>query len=116
MSGKIVCESCTESKVSNNSQYFKEKEFNFKDHKSLSAASNNMLEMFIPLFYSKILLEQLSSYLNMKRLQNISILRRMSIPHKADKKKILTYFCDHYCDQCNLYISVLNEQIVIKSV
>ena len=88
-SGKIVCEylqSCTESKVLNNSQYFKGKEFDFKDYKSLSGASNNMLETFIPLFYSKIPLEQLLNYLNMRKLQNISILHRMSIPHKADKK------------------------------
>ena len=31
-------------RVSNNSQYFKGKEFNFKDYKSLSAASNDMLQ------------------------------------------------------------------------
>ena len=74
-----------------------------------------MLETFIPLFYSKIPLEQPSNYLNMKELQNISILHRMSILHKADKKKFLTYFCDHYCNQCDPYVSVLTGHIAIKS-
>ena len=119
VNGEIVYEylqTCTKSKLLDDSEYFKGKEFDFKGYQPLSAVSIDILEPIIPLFYSTIPLDQLSVYLNKKELRDISILHKISIPARADKTKILTYFCDHYCTQCHLYVSVLTERMAIKKV
>src|SRR5271156_5575130 len=119
MNGEIVCEylqSCTETKLLNNSQYFKGKQFDFKGYKLLSAIGKDILDPIVPLFYSKIPLDRLSMYLNLKELEDISILHKIAIPKRADKKEKLTYFSDHYCTQCDLYVSVFTERMVIKKV
>ena len=119
VNGEIVFEylqSCTESKLLNDGQYFKGKQFDFKGYRLLSAVSDDILEPIVPIFYAKIPLDQLSTYLNMKELDDISVLHRISIPARAGKEKKKTYFCDHYCTQCDLYVSVLTERMVIKQV
>jgi hypothetical protein len=89
VNGKIVYEylqTCTKIKLLDNHEYFKQKQFNFKSYTLLSAVSINISEPIVLFFYSKIPLDQLAIYLN-KELRDISVLHRIFIPAKADKKK-----------------------------
>src|ERR1700734_1222897 len=61
----------------------------------------------ITTFFCKIPLDELVKYLNLKELRELSKLHNISLPHNLTKKTILTYFSNHYCIQCDLYVSVL---------
>ena len=109
LNGEIVWEylqSCTDPMLSNNNQYFQGKQFEFKGYKDSSTTSNDGLE---PLFFSKIPLHQLSKYLNMKELRDMSVIHGIPVPQQITKKTMLTYFLDHHCTQCDLYVSILTE-------
>ena len=113
--GEIVCEflkDCTDAELLNDSHYFRGKKFDFKGYKLLTAASKNLMESTVPLFYSKIPLDKLSVYLSMKELRDMSLLHNISIPQKIEKKNMLTYFYNHHCIQCDLHASVLVEKEV----
>ena len=113
LNGEIIYEylqSCTDAKLSNDSQYFIGKQFDFRKYKLLSAISEKELEQSVPLFFSKIPLEWLSIYLNMKELREMSVLHKIPMPYKAEKAKMLMYFCDHHFNQCDLHISILTER------
>ena len=119
ISGEIVCEyldTCTDIKLLNNSQYFKGKEFEFKGYQLLHATLNDILDPNVTHFFSKIPLNQLSIYLNMKELREVSIIHNISIPGNIGKETMLTFFVNHRCIQCDLYISVLEEKIIKKRV
>jgi hypothetical protein len=95
MNGKIVYEylqTCTKIKLLDNREYFKQKQFNFKSYTLLSAVSISISELIVLFFYSKILLDQLAIYLNKKELRDISVLHRIFIAAKADKKKNIDIF------------------------
>ena len=47
----------------------------------------------------------------MQELQDIGKLHGIYIPHQITKKTVLTYFHNHHCSQCDLYVSVLTEHI-----
>ena len=71
VSGEIVCEylqTCTDTNLLNDKEYFKGKHFEFKRYELLGVASNNALESVDPLFYSKIPLHRLLTFLNMTEL------------------------------------------------
>ena len=113
MNGEIVhdyLQTCTDAELLNDRQYFKGKSFEFKGYELLGNVSISAPDPIEVLFYSKIPLDQLSNYLNMEELQYIGILHSIHIPQRIDKKKMLTYFCDHHCIQCDLYVSVLTEK------
>ena len=117
MNGEIVhdyLQTCTDAKLLNNSQYFKGRHFHFNEYKLLSATSNDILESSVPLYFSRIPLEKLTMYLNMKELQDMSDLHNIPMPRRIEKKTMLTYFHNHHCTQCDLYVSVLTEKIEIK--
>jgi hypothetical protein len=119
VSGEIVfkyLQTCTENTLLNDNQYFKEKQFDFKGYKLLCAVEDGVSDPKVPLFYAKIPLDQLVIHLNTNELQDISFLHGISIPVRTDKKTKLTYFCDHSCTQCDLYVSVLTERILTKKV
>ena len=81
--GEIVCEflqDCIDAGLLNDNHYFRGKKFDFKEYQLLTAASKKSLESTVPLFYSKIPLDQLSIYLNMKELQEMSVLHSIPIP------------------------------------
>jgi hypothetical protein len=89
VNGEIVYEylqTCTKIKLLDDREYFKQKQFNLKSYTLLSAVSINISEPIVLFFYFKVLLDQLAIYLN-KELQDISVLHRIFIPAKADKKK-----------------------------
>jgi hypothetical protein len=113
VNGEIVCEyleTCTDRKLLNDSQYFKGRRFHFNGYKLLSATSNDILESSVPLFFSRIPIDKLTTYLNMKELQHMSDLHNISMPKKnIEKKTMLTYFHDHHCIQCDLYVSIFTE-------
>ena len=50
----------------------------------------------------------------MKELKEFGDVHNISIPKNIEKKTILTYFNDHECAQCDLYVSVLTEKTKIK--
>jgi hypothetical protein len=101
-------QTCTDAKILHDILYFKGKFFEFIGYELLSATSKNIvLGLTVPIFISKIPLDQLSSYLNMKELQDVSILHNIPIPNHAQKKTILENFHDHYCIHCELYASTL---------
>jgi hypothetical protein len=52
----------------------------------------------------------------MKELREVSILHNISIPGNIGKETMLTFFVNHRCIQCYLYISVLEEKIIKKRV
>ncbi len=113
MNGDIVYEHlqhCTNATLLNDNQFFKGKQFNFQGYKAANICSNNEYNPKIPLFFSKIPLQQLSKYLNVKELREMSILHKIYLPHHLTKKTILTYFYNHYCRQCDLYLTVLTEK------
>ena len=115
--GEIVCEYlqvCTDFKLLNNDQYFKGKLFEFKGYELLNATLNNVLESNITYFLSKVPLDQLSFYLNMKELREMCDLHNISMPKNIERKTMLTYFHNHYCNQCDLYASLFTEKIKIK--
>ena len=114
IAGEIVCEylqTCTDTKLLNNSQHFKGKSFHFEGYELLSDTSN---ESSVPLYFSKIPLEILTNYLNMKELQHMSDIHDIPMPINIEKKTMLTYFRNHHCTQCDLYVCVLTEKIKIK--
>ena len=117
--GEIVCEylqACTDAKLLDNARYFEGKLFEFVGYELLSVNPHNNLELesTVATFFSKIPLDRLSKYLNMKELKYMSILHNILIPPKIQKKTMLTYFCDHYCERCDIYASVLVEKKNIK--
>ena len=121
VNGEIVYEylqMCTDIKLLNDSRYFKGKSFHFKSYELLSAISNHVLDPSGPLFFSKIPLDQLSTYLNMKELRHMSEIHNISIPQHMEKKTMLTFFYNHHCIQCDLYVAVLTEKAIkrIRSV
>jgi hypothetical protein len=101
---------CTDTEISKDSHYFDGKQFDFKGYELLSNVSSDVLTQNVPLFFSKIPLHQLSIYLNMKELQDMAILHKIYIPPRVKKKELLTYFFNHYCTHCDLYVSVLTEK------
>jgi hypothetical protein len=116
--GEIVYEylqTCSDVELLNNNQYFEGKHFDFKGYENINVTSSNVLKSDIPLFFSKIPLEQLSSYLNAQELRHMAVLHNIPMPYKAEKKNMATYFCDHHCTQCDLYVSVLTERENKKS-
>src|ERR1700719_2470678 len=118
-SSDIVCEylqTCTDTNLLNDKEYFKEKHFEFKRYELLGVASNNALESVDPLFYSKIPLHRLSTFLNMTELREMGTLHKIPVPYNITKKTMLAYFCDHHCAQCDLYVSVLAENMPKKRV
>jgi len=113
MNGEIVhdyLQTCTDANFLNNRQHFEGKKFEFKGYELLANVSNSTSDPIEVHFYSKIPLDQLSTYLNMEELQYIGILHSIHIPQRIDKKKMLTYFRGHHCIQCDLYVSVLTEK------
>ena len=92
----------------NNEQYFKEKHFNFIGYNIFKL--NLEPDADITSFYCKIPVHVLRNYLNLKELQELSILHKIPLPHNVTKKTILTYFDNHYCNQCDIYVSVLQEK------
>jgi hypothetical protein len=112
LNGEIICEhlhSCSDTTLLNDEQYFKGKKFEFKTYKLASATSNDESDPIDPIFLCKIPLHQLSTCLNTKELRQLSILHGIPLPEKITKKTMLTYFHDHHCNQCDLYISVFEE-------
>ena len=41
-------------------------------------------------------------------------LHNISMPKNIERKTMLTYFHNHYCNQCDLYASLFTEKIKIK--
>ena len=116
--GGIVYEylqNCTDTRLLNDRKYFEGREFEFKRYERLTAMSNNVLELTAPLFFSKIPLDKLSIYLNVKEIREMSSLHNIIMPYKAEKKKMLTYFSGHSCNQCEFYTSVLMERKLKES-
>jgi hypothetical protein len=109
-------QTCTDIKLINDSQYFEENSFNFEGYEVLCTTSSNILHPIVPLFYSKIPLDELLIYLNMKELRVMSELHNIDLPHNIQKKTMLTYFDNHHCIQCDLYVSVLTEKQKNKRV
>jgi hypothetical protein len=90
VNGEIVQEylqTCTNSKLLNNEQYFKEKHFEVKGYKPLSSTSKDASEPNVTLFFSKIPLDQLSIYLNLKELRDLAVLHRIHIPYRTKKEE-----------------------------
>jgi hypothetical protein len=90
MNGEIVhdyLQTCTDAKLLNNSQYFKGRHFHFNEYKLLSATSNNILESSVPLYISRIPLDKLTMYLNMKELQHMSDLHNIPMPRCIEKRQ-----------------------------
>ena len=117
VNGEIVCEylqTCTDTELLNNIEYFKGKCFHFEGYKLLSSTSKNSIELSVPLYFSRIPLDKLTTYLNMKELQDMSDIHNISMPRRIEKKTMLTYFQNHHCTQCDLYVSVFTEKIKIK--
>ena len=113
VNGEIVyefLEKCTDAKVLNDHKYFEGKQFEFKRYGPLNAMSNDILEQTVPLFFSKIPLDKLSIYLNVKELREMSVLHMIPMPSKAEKKEMVGYFSGHHCNRCELYASVLVEK------
>jgi len=113
VNGETVCEylqTCTDAKLLSDNQFFKGKLFEFIRYQPLSATLNNMSETTDPIFSSKIPLDQLSTFLNVKELRDVSILHNISIPYNIRKETMITYFRNHYCIQCEFYVSVLVEK------
>ena len=106
---------CSDTNLLKDRNYFEGKQFDFKRYELLSAISNN-LETSSLLFYSKIPLDQLSNYLNMKELKEVSVLHKIPISSRSDKKEIMACFYDHRCAQCNLYVSVFTERTTRNKV
>ena len=72
LDGEIICKyleccTCTDIKLLNDSKYFKGKCFEFKGYELLNASPNDVGSTGT-LFFSKIPLDQLSNYLNVKEL------------------------------------------------
>ena len=117
--GKIVSkylQVCTDFKLLNNDQYFKGNVFEFKGYELLNATLDNISESNITYFLSKIPLDQLSIYLNMKELREMCDLHNISMPKNIGRKMMLTYFHNHHCIQCDLYASLFTEKEKIKRV
>jgi hypothetical protein len=90
MNGEIVhdyLQTCTDANFLNNRQHFEGKKFEFKGYELLANVSNSTSDPIEVHFYSKIPLDQLSTYLNMEELQYIGILHSIHIPQRIDKKK-----------------------------
>ena len=90
--GEIVCEylqTCTDIKLLNNSEHFKGKCFHFEGYKLLSDTSNDLLKSSAPLYFSRIPLEILTNYLNMKELQLMS---DIPMPNRLEKKNNVGLF------------------------
>ena len=88
--GEIVCEylqTCTDAKLLNDCQYFEGKLFEFIGYDLCRHTSNCILDPSIPTFSSKIPLDKLSIYLNVKELRDVSKLHNISIPKKIERKK-----------------------------
>jgi hypothetical protein len=77
-------QTCTDAKLLNDQQYFEGKIFEFKGYELLGNVSNSTSDSIEVLFYSKIPLDQLSTYLNMEELQYIGILHKIHIPQRID--------------------------------
>jgi len=87
--GEIVCkflQTCTDIMLLSNSQHFKGKSFHFKGYKLLSEASKNIMDSSEPLYFSRIPLELLKDFLNMKELRDLSNLHNICIPKNVEKK------------------------------
>jgi len=113
VNGEIVFEylqTCTDAKLLSDDRFFKGKLFEFIKYQPLSATWNDMSETADPIFFSKIPLDQLSTFLNVKELRDVSILHNISIPYNIHKKTMITYFRNHYCIQCEIYVSILVEK------
>ena len=117
--GEIVSEylqASTDTKLLNDKQYFKGKDFEFKRYELLSTASNNISESIVPFFVSKIPLHKIAIYLNITELRDVSDLHNIHVPHKVTKKTMLAYICDHHCTQCDIYAAVFVEKIYKKKI
>ena len=101
---------CMNTTLLDNEQYFKEKKFDFIGYKVFKLNFINDMDTTITKFYCKIPLDELTKYLNLKESRELSILHKIPLPHNLTKKTILTYFVNHFCDQCDLYVSILQEK------
>ncbi|HEY4831131.1 MAG TPA: helitron helicase-like domain-containing protein, partial [Waddliaceae bacterium] len=110
LNGEIVYEylhHCTDASLIDNEQYFQNHQFNFIGYQMATPELTNDYSPTITTFFCKIPLDELVKYLNLKELRELSKLHNISLPHNLTKKTILTYFSNHYCIQCDLYVSVL---------
>ena len=117
--GNIVykyLQTCTDIKLINDRQYFKENLFHFEGYEVPCATSSNTLHPVVPFFYSKIPLDELLIYLNMKELRDMSKLHNIDVPQNIQKKTMLTYFDNHHCTSCDLYVSILSQKIKDKRI
>ena len=102
---------CTIPNLFNDENYFLGKKFELQEYKLFDNSITNESSTTSPIFVCNIPLSKLTHHLNMQELQDIGKLHGIYIPHQITKKTVLTYFHNHHCSQCDLYVSVLTEHI-----